>query len=64
MRVITIIGTVTIEALEKYPNLPSQTLARKLFVDNPEIYSTVDNARSAVRYYRGQAGKNNRKKIQ
>jgi predicted phosphodiesterase len=64
MRVITIIGTVTIEALEKYPNLPSQTLARKLFVDNPEIYNTIDSARSAVRYYRGQAGKNNRKKIQ
>ena len=64
MRVITIIGTVTLEALEKYPNLPSQTLARKLFVDNPEIYNTIDSARSAVRYYRGQTGKNNRKRIQ
>lgn len=64
MRVITIIGTVALEALEKYPNLPSQTLANKLFADHPEIYNTIDSARSAVRYYRGQAGKNNRKKIQ
>ena len=63
MRVITIIGTVTIEALEKYPNLPSQTLARKLIADYPEIYNTINSARGAVRYYRGQIGKNNRKKI-
>ena len=64
MGVITIIGTVTLEALGKYPNLPSQTLANKLFADHPEVYNTIDSARSAVRYYRGQAGKNNRKKIQ
>lgn len=64
MGVITIIGTVTLEMLEKYPNLPSNTLARKLFADHLEIYKTIDSARSAVRYYRGQIGKNNRKKIQ
>jgi predicted phosphodiesterase len=64
MGVITIIGTVTLEMLEKYPNLPSQTLARKLIADYPEIYNTINSARGAVRYYRGQIGKNNRKKIQ
>ena len=58
MGVPTIIGTVTLEMLEKYPNLPSQTLARKLIADYPEIYNTINSARGAVRYYRGQIGKN------
>jgi predicted phosphodiesterase len=49
-----------LEALAKWPDLPNLTLARKLYEDNPEVYTTLDNARASVRYYRGACGSKKR----
>ena len=57
-----LIGVTVNEALTRFPDLPSATLAKKLFSDFPELFNSIDSARSCVRYYRGQIGKNNRKK--
>jgi hypothetical protein len=45
------------EALAKWPELPSLTLARKLYENNPELYTSLDAARASIRYYRGTIGK-------
>ena len=45
--------------LNKFPNLPSLTLARKIYKDHPEL-SSVDNIRTSVRRLRGQLGEQNR----
>ncbi len=53
-------GQKTLEAIEKWPHLPTLTLARKIYAENPELYMTLDAARSSVRYYRGSIGKGHR----
>lgn len=52
-----------VEYLTKYPETPSLTLARKLKLDFPLLFPSLDAARSAVRYQRGTHGKINRKRI-
>lgn len=49
-------GEVVIALLKKYPNTPSKTLARKLYKENPEWFSGLEAARSAIRSYRGNNG--------
>lgn len=43
-------------ALDKDPNLPALTLARRLHTQNPGVWPNVDAARNAIRYYTGTAG--------
>jgi len=59
----TITGTVTLEMIERFPDLPTNTIARKLFIEYPEVFVTIESARSRVNYYRGTAGTKDRKKI-
>lgn len=42
--------------LNKYPHLPSLTLARKLKQEHPLYFDTVESARSYIRHYRGASG--------
>jgi predicted phosphodiesterase len=56
-----LIGVTVNEALIRFPDLPSATLAKKLLSDFPELFMSIDNARSVIRYYRGQFGTKNRK---
>jgi hypothetical protein len=42
--------------LEKYPNLPTLTLAKKIFKENSLYFKTVEQVRSKIRYYRGSKG--------
>jgi predicted phosphodiesterase len=63
MSVKHLTGQTTVEALAKWPDLPNLTLARKLYEDNPEIYTTLDNARASVRYYRGASGSKKRANV-
>lgn len=44
------------EYVELFHDLPSLTIARLLFHDAPEVYPTVDAARSSVRKIRGAIG--------
>ena len=46
----------------KYPELPTLTLAKKMFHDFPTIFSSIENARDAIRYRRGESGKLDREK--
>lgn len=47
---------------EQYPDTPTRTLANIIYRDNAESYPTWEVCRSAVRYYRGEAGDKNRRK--
>ena len=51
------------EYLKEWNNLPSLTLARKIYADNAEVFKNVEAVRSTIRYYRGRAGYYNRQKI-
>lgn len=42
------------EYLIKFHNKPTQTIARKLHKDHPLDFSTTEQARASVRYYRGE----------
>lgn len=44
------------------PDVPTLRLARTLFTRFPDIYSSIEHARTRVRYYRGQIGDRARKK--
>ncbi len=44
-------------ALEKYPEYPTRTLARKLHEDDKNLFPTIEKARSAIRYATGTKGK-------
>lgn len=50
-------------ALTKFPNAGSKTVAERLFADFPEMFPSVESARNAVRYYRGNKGRRNRKAL-
>ena len=52
---------ILFEHLEKYKDSPSHTLARILFRDHPDFFRSHEDARSAVRKYRGATGDNHRK---
>ncbi len=49
------------DELENDPGVPTHTLARKLTETYPEFFGTLESARSAVRYRRGETGKIHRK---
>lgn len=57
------VGELTVNLLDRFPNTPTLTLAKRLFKDNPEVFDSVEHARQRIRYYRGQLGDYNRKVI-
>lgn len=59
------IGQVITSYLERehYQNLTSTDLAKIIFAENP-IFDSVEHARQMIRYYKGQHGRKDRKKLQ
>lgn len=53
-------GDVSKEYCERWPDLPTMTLAKKLYNENREVYRSLEAARTRIRYYRGQSGSENR----
>lgn len=49
--------------LKEYPTAGSLTLAKRLHKDFPLEFPTIENARSLIRYYRGEHGKYQRKRL-
>lgn len=49
-------GKVVVEYLKKYPNLPKQTIAKKIMADHPKLFPSLDRARQMVREYTGAGG--------
>ena len=50
--------------LEKYPDHPTKTLARKLWNDDKNLFPSIESARSAIRYVTGTTGKRYKKYAQ
>ena len=49
------------EICSKFKETPSLTLAKKLFAEYPEVYNSIDHARSTIRMIRGKLGEVNKK---
>ena len=54
-------GDMVLDALNRFPNTATLTLARYLYESDPEVFDSVEHARSSIRYYRGQSGDQLRK---
>ena len=54
---------IVLDYLERFPEAPSKTLARKVYSENPAL-SSFNSVYSKIRYYRGQNGKRHRKQLQ
>jgi len=48
------------EYISKYPEHGNRTIALLIIKENPNLYTSVEAARNAVRYARGNSGKKNR----
>jgi predicted phosphodiesterase len=59
----TVVGDVTLEYLTKYPTYCSKTIAAFMFKEQPKLFTSVEQARSAVRTYRGAQGTQLRRQI-
>ena len=49
------------DVLSEFPDAPTLTLAKKVYGEWPEHFKSVEVARSAIRYRRGNIGSANRK---
>ncbi len=56
----TYLAEIVIEELDKFPNTPTLTLAKKIYKENPEVAKSIEHIRSTIRYYRGQMGDKSR----
>jgi predicted phosphodiesterase len=54
---------IILDYLEKFPNAPSRTLAKKIYNENSAFFTDAENVYFRVRYYRGQSGSINREKL-
>ena len=64
MSAVNLIGRKLVkQAMEKFPDAPNLSLARKLYSENPEIWNTLDSCRAAIRFYRGASGDKLRNQI-
>jgi predicted phosphodiesterase len=54
---------IILDYLEKFPNAPSRTIAKKIYNENSAFFTDAENVYFRVRYYRGQSGSTNRDKL-
>jgi hypothetical protein len=54
---------IILEYLEKFPNSPSKTLAKKIYSENEAYFENFEQVYSRVRYHRGQIGTHHRKHL-
>ena len=54
---------IIFEYLEKFPNAPSKTLAKKVYSEQSAFFETFEHVYSRIRYYRGQKGSLLRKNV-
>lgn len=59
----TVSGGIVLEYLKKYSTWPNRTLARKIWEENPKVFTGIEQVRSSVRQYKGMYGKRNRKLV-
>ena len=56
-------GTTTLEYLERFPTTSKKTLARKMYKENPQLFNSLEHARTSIRNHAGQNGNKNRAEI-
>lgn len=56
-------GQIVTEYLDRWPDTPSLTLAKKVYAENTAVFKDTNNACNIIRYYRGQSGDRDRAKI-
>lgn len=56
-------GIIVKDYLSKFPNTPTQALARKIYDENKESFISVENVRQHIKYYRGASGKAMKSKV-
>lgn len=61
MRPTTQTGKISKEYIEKFPNSSKNTLAEKMFNENPLVFKDAEHARTVIRHYTGAGGKKTRK---
>ena len=52
-----------LDALKRFPDTPSLTLAKKIYKEHPKDFENVEAVRRSIRNYRGQSGEAKRKNI-
>jgi len=58
----TLRGDLAKDVLTKFPKHPTKSLADKLYNENPLLFRDAEDARSLLRYHRGESGTAKRKK--
>ena len=57
-------ATIILEALRRFPNLPSRSIARYILDTNGVLFdNNLETIRTRIRYYCGQSGEHNRNKL-
>jgi predicted phosphodiesterase len=46
----------------QFPNTPTLTLAKKMYAENPELFTNVEAARHAIKYIEGKNGKDSKRR--
>lgn len=59
----TVQGEIAEDLLTRFPNASSNSLAKKAYNENPEVFSDKEQARSLIRYYRGAMGRLNKNRL-
>jgi len=56
-------GRLAKKLIEEYPTAGKLTLAKRLYRDFPQVYSSVEAARTVIRYHKGEQGEQSRRSI-
>ncbi len=57
MGVLSKKGEIILDYLKRFPDLPTLTLAKKIYKDTPESFKDVEQVRFQINYHTGKAGK-------
>jgi predicted phosphodiesterase len=55
---------VVVEYIKRFPDLPNRTLASLIFTREEGLFTSIEEARSVVRYYKGANGQKNKKHVE
>jgi predicted phosphodiesterase len=56
-------GKIILQYLERFPDLPTKTLANKIYNENNQLYRNAEWVRQHIKYYKGKNGKSNLDKL-
>lgn len=57
----TQLGIIAMKYIEKFPNSSKNTLAEKMYNENPLVFNDAEHARTVIRHYTGAMGNKTRK---